>query len=127
MQFKVTCYTLQVIRNMRTVAEILKKAREEKKLSLEEVHKITKIRLKYLEAIEKGDWKALPGIAYVRGFIKVYSDVLGLDPEKMMVLFRREYKDLEKTEVLPQSFKEDISENSFILTIKKIISKIFSI
>ena len=111
---------------MRKVSEILKKAREEKKLTVEDIHNITKIRTKYLEAIEKADWDALPGLAYIRGFIKAYADAVGLDGAKILILFRREFDANEKIEVLPKSIRDEEKKN-FLLTLKKIISKIFSI
>jgi cytoskeleton protein RodZ len=51
---------------------------------LEEVHSKTKIRVRYLECIESGDWNALPGSVYARGFIRSYAELLGLDGRKLL-------------------------------------------
>jgi cytoskeletal protein RodZ len=48
----------------------------------------TKIRKRYLEAIEDGNYKLLPGNFYVRAFIKSYSESVGLDPNEVLRLYR---------------------------------------
>lgn len=77
---------------MRTVGEILKKARLEKKLTLKEIEKKTKIRREFLLALEKDDYQKLPPSAYIQGFIKNYAQILGLKPESLLAIFRRDYQ-----------------------------------
>lgn len=62
-----------------TVGRTLKKAREEKNLSLDEVSRATKIRKEFLIAIEEDRMDALPGDVFARGFIRSYGDFLGVD------------------------------------------------
>ncbi|WP_186577405.1 helix-turn-helix domain-containing protein [Aquibacillus kalidii] len=62
----------------------LKEAREAKKLSLDDVQKITKIQTRYLQAIEKGNLDIMPGNFYIRAFIKEYATAVGLDPDQLM-------------------------------------------
>lgn len=62
----------------------LKRLREQKGLTLEEVHQALKIRIRYLEAIEAGDVGALPGIVYARGFIKSYAEFLGINGQELL-------------------------------------------
>lgn len=112
---------------MKPVGTILQTARREIGLSLEQVSKKTKIRVKYLQLIDKNDWDALPGIAYARGFIKSYAEVVGLVPEKTLALFRREFIDAGKQEVLPQSFVDFPGKRKSVwLTIRAFLSKLFS-
>jgi cytoskeletal protein RodZ len=59
----------------------LKIAREEKKITLEQLQNITKIQKRYLEAIEEGNLDILPGHFYARAFVKNYAEAVGLDPE----------------------------------------------
>ncbi|MRH42647.1 DUF4115 domain-containing protein [Aquibacillus halophilus] len=62
----------------------LKEARETKQLSIEDVQKITKIQTRYLQAIEKGNFSAMPGNFYVRAFIKEYATAVDLDPDLLI-------------------------------------------
>ncbi len=64
---------------METIGEILRNKRLEKGLTLEDVSKLVKIRKKYLEALESGNYNEIPGKVYVKSFLKIYSDFLGLD------------------------------------------------
>ncbi|MDF2671180.1 MAG: hypothetical protein K0R67_3486 [Paenibacillus sp.] len=73
---------------MSDLGQLLKKARLENDISLEQLEEITKIRKRYLEAIETGDYKILPGSFYVRAFIKSYAESVGLDPNEVLALYR---------------------------------------
>lgn len=62
-----------------SVGEQLRRAREEKKLSLETVAKKLLIRSSYLQALETGDRRRLPKGVYARNFLREYARFLGLD------------------------------------------------
>lgn len=69
----------------------LRMARQDRGLSLEDVEAATKIRAKYLEALEKGDYGMLPGgEPQVRGFLRRYASFLGIPPEEIIALYERE-------------------------------------
>ncbi|PZP54225.1 MAG: hypothetical protein DI586_10170 [Micavibrio aeruginosavorus] len=72
------------------VGEILRRVRFQYNLSLAQVEENTRIKSIYLEALEVGDFERLPGKVYVTGFVKVYSDYLGLDSDKMVQLLKRQ-------------------------------------
>jgi cytoskeletal protein RodZ len=72
------------------LGEFLRKARSERGLSLEDVQESTKIRKRYLEAIEEGKYSILPGTFYARAFIKQYSEAVGLDPEEVLKSYSHE-------------------------------------
>ncbi len=57
----------------------IKKEREKKNISLEELHEETKIRQLYLEAIENGEFSTLPGEVYLKGFLRTISRELSLE------------------------------------------------
>lgn len=57
----------------------LRAAREAKGLTLDVVEEETKIRRKYIEALEAGESETLPGDAYLKGFLRTYGNYLGLD------------------------------------------------
>lgn len=77
---------------MNSVFEELKRAREAKHLSVEDVSDATLINATFLEAIERGNTTVLPQ-TYVRAFIREYASFVGLDPQEIM----RQY-DLANTE-----------------------------
>ncbi len=62
-----------------TVGEYLRRLREEKQISLEQVSRGTNIRLNYLEAIENDKWEQLPSLPQGRGFARLYAAYLGLN------------------------------------------------
>lgn len=75
---------------MSDLGQLLRKARTERNLSLDQVQETTKIRKRYLEAIEEGKYSILPGTFYVRAFIKQYSEAVGLDPDEVFRLYAHE-------------------------------------
>lgn len=75
---------------MSELGKLLRKAREQRGYSLDDVQDITKIRKRYLEAIEEGDYKVLPGSFYARAFVKNYAETVGLDAEEVFRLYQRE-------------------------------------
>jgi transcriptional regulator with XRE-family HTH domain len=71
------------------IGATLREARTRRKVDLSEVEAATKIRIRYLQAIENEDWDVLPGGAYTRGFIRTYAGYLGLDGERLAEEYRR--------------------------------------
>jgi hypothetical protein len=59
----------------------LRAARERQGIGLPEAELATKIRAKYIRALEEEDFEALPADTYARGFLRTYADYLGLDGE----------------------------------------------
>ncbi len=72
------------------VGEILRRVRFQYNLTLAQAEQDTRIKSVYLEALEVSDFERLPGKVYVTGFVKVYSDYLGLDSEKMVQLLKKQ-------------------------------------
>lgn len=69
---------------MSELGKLLKQARLEKGITLEQLQDSTKIRKRYLEAIEEEDFRVLPGTFYARAFIKSYAEAVGLDSEQLL-------------------------------------------
>jgi hypothetical protein len=63
------------------IGSSLRAARERQGLGYPEIELATKIRSKYIRALEEEDFDAVPGDAYIRGFLRTYADYLGLDGE----------------------------------------------
>lgn len=74
----------------RTLGSIFRSARTKADISLEQAEVETRIRLKYLEALESGDYQSLPAEAYNVGFVRCYAEFLHLNPEKIIRLYREE-------------------------------------
>jgi cytoskeletal protein RodZ len=68
-------------------------ARERKGVDLYRAERDTKIRARYLAALERGDYRELPGAVYTKGFLRNYAIYLGLDPEDVLRQWRRERGD----------------------------------
>ena len=76
-----------------SLPERLYAARERKGVDLYRAERDTKIRARYLGALERGDYKDLPGAVYTKGFLRNYALYLGLDPEDVLAQWRRERGD----------------------------------
>ncbi len=90
---------------MKTVGEVLHSERIKKDLSLERLSFLTKIDVKYIDALEKNNYHNLPSETFIKGFIRNLSLRLDRDPEELIALFRRGYKQTEKksdSKILPQ-------------------------
>ncbi|MFB9273541.1 helix-turn-helix domain-containing protein [Cohnella cellulosilytica] len=75
---------------MSDLGALLRKAREQRGYTLDDIQEYTKIRKRYLEAIETGEYKVLPGSFYVRAFVKTYAETVGLDAEEVLRLYHKE-------------------------------------
>jgi transcriptional regulator with XRE-family HTH domain len=85
-----------------SVGSKLREARTRRKLSLEEVEAATKIRGRYLQAIENDEWDQLPGDTYARAFIRTYGRLLGLDGDRLAEEQRRSRGAARPGEQLPR-------------------------
>jgi cytoskeletal protein RodZ len=79
-----------------SLPERLYAARERKGVDLYRAERDTKIRARYLGALERGDYKELPGAVYTKGFLRNYALYLGLDPEEVLLQWRRERGDVKE-------------------------------
>lgn len=73
------------------IGDALKEAREERGLTLRAVEDATKIRLKYIKAMEDDDFSVLPGRVYAKAFLRTYAKYLGLDSESLVAQFTQIY------------------------------------
>ncbi len=110
---------------MRTVGVILKEERLRKGFTLLQVEKSTKIRAKFLEAIETEDYAKIPSFPYLQGFVKNYSTFLGLRTTTMLAILRREYtlKEKEKNKII----EEPLTKTYWQITPNKVIMLVVSI
>lgn len=76
---------------MQSVGSYLRGVREERKIPIAQVARDTKIGQRYLEAIEEDEFSLLPAPAYARGFIRIYAEYLGVDPQPCIDFFLEQY------------------------------------
>jgi cytoskeleton protein RodZ len=67
-----------------SIGQRFREARQARSLSLEEIAQATRIRVRYLAALESGDYETLPSAAQARGFLRAYASYLGLDPKPLL-------------------------------------------
>lgn len=83
-------FSLRKIKKSVTLGSRLKRARKRLKLEIVEIEIQTKIRSKYLIALENDDYKKLPADAYTKGFVVRYAKFLGLNEKKSLDDFLRQ-------------------------------------
>jgi cytoskeleton protein RodZ len=83
------------------IGSSLRGARERQQLELSQVEEATRIRMKYLEALEDERFDALPGTAYVKGFLRTYADYLGLDADQFVEEYNTRFAPAEQPEAAP--------------------------
>ena len=71
------------------------------RIDISEVEAQTKIRAKYLRAIENEEWDLLPGPVYAKSFLRTYGDYLGLDSRMLLDEFKRRYEHPSEHDVRP--------------------------
>ena len=75
---------------MASLGDILRAQRERKGIVLDQAADDTRIRLKFLRALEDGDHNALPGAVYTKGFLRNYAEYLDLDPGELVAVYNAE-------------------------------------
>jgi cytoskeletal protein RodZ len=76
---------------MRGIGEVIKEARERKRLSRTGLEKKTKIKRVFIDALEKEQWENLPEFPVIQGFVRNIALVLTVDEKRMIALLRRDY------------------------------------
>ena len=99
-----------VARNERLeIGEVLRSTRSRLGLDIYTVERETKIRVKYLQALENEQWIVLPGPTYVKGFLRTYANYLGLDADALVDEYRRRIERSPAAEQ-PYMFSEPLLE-----------------
>lgn len=75
--------------DLQELGSVFYRARLQKNLSLEELEQQTKIRLRFLHAIEEGNFDEAPGEVYLRGFLRSYAKAVDLDPEQVLIQYEQ--------------------------------------
>ena len=108
-----------------TVGALLRRTRLAKKQDLRDIASYLCIRYQFLEALEEGRYKELPGEAYANGFIRSYAAYLGLNPADIITRYKQEFFNHTKREneayVMSSEEAENIVPDSKVLFISVVL------
>src|SRR6187200_1589337 len=79
----------------------LRETRMRRRIDISEVEAATKIRAKYLRALENEEWSLLPGPTFVKTFLRTYAEYLGLDARSLVEEYRQRYETPATSELTP--------------------------
>lgn len=74
---------------METIGQTLHEARTQKGATLSQAAAATRIKIQHIESMEKDDFSRIAADTYARGFIKIYAEYLGLNPEPLLRLYQQ--------------------------------------
>ena len=77
---------------MPEIGATLREARMRERIDVSEIEATTKIRAKYLRALENEEWDLLPGPTFVKSFLRTYASALGLDGKALVEEYRLNYE-----------------------------------
>jgi len=83
-------FRVRRIKSEHSIGDKLKRARTRQKISIAEVEEATKIRSKFILALEADSWEMIPSEVYGRGYLETYSHFLHLSREEIMKQYERE-------------------------------------
>jgi cytoskeleton protein RodZ len=86
---------------MPDIGSTLREARMHARIDISEIESETKIRAKYLRALENEEWDLLPGPTYVKSFLRTYADALGLDGKLLIEEYKLRHERLSDVELQP--------------------------
>ncbi|MDO9536350.1 MAG: DUF4115 domain-containing protein [Bacillota bacterium] len=72
---------------MKEISDLLRNAREEKGLSLDDISRETKIQKRHLSSLEEGDFSPFSGEVYVKGALRNYAEAVGMNPSEIISLY----------------------------------------
>lgn len=88
----------------KSIGDILKEERLKHGVDLADLAAQTKIKLKYLKALENNQFDQLPAAPFVKGFIKSYAHLFDFDTKPLLALLRRDYQESTDGQLLPREF-----------------------
>src|SRR3954452_7355907 len=88
---------------MPAIGATLREARMRARIDISEIESETKIRAKYLRALENEEWDLLPGPTYVKTFLRTYAEALGLDAKLLVEEYKLRHERLSEADQQPIS------------------------
>lgn len=102
-----------MIQQTKTVGELLKLEREKRRVSRAQLASEIRVKESFLYALEENRFTDLPAAVFVKGYIKAYARVLHFDPQPMLAVLRRDFKESAKGKLVPQEFLKSTYRSSF--------------
>ena len=97
---------------MADIGSLLRETRIRNKIDITTVEEATKIRAKYLRALENEEWVVLPGPTYVKTFLRTYAQYLGLDPHLLVDEYSARFEEPEDLEVAAFARRRRVAERA---------------
>src|SRR3981081_4464738 len=94
---------------MPEIGAMLREARMRERIDISEIEAQTKIRAKYLRALENEEWNLLPGPTYVKTFLRTYAEALGIDGRLLVEEYKLHHErpsELELQPIVPSASRE---------------------
>ena len=107
---------------MKEVGSVLRDARQRHNKTLRHISERTKIKEKFLKALEENDWKSLPDFATTQGFAQSFAQAVGANPKLVAALLRRDYS---RPQAVQKSHEILLQPQSFWTPRRTILSVVF--
>src|SRR3954447_3387598 len=91
---------------MAEIGETLREARMRRRIDMTDVETATKIRAKYLRALESEEWELLPGPTFVKTFLRTYADYLELDSRLLVEEYKQRYERPAGMDITPLNLRQ---------------------
>lgn len=95
-----------------TVGELLREAREARGLQVADIAQALKLGQRQVEALERDDWSGLPGTTFIRGFVRNYARLVGVDAVPLMARLESLLEKPVDTLAVPDTVPARISNSS---------------
>lgn len=110
-----------MIQQTKTVGELLKLEREKRRISRSQLAQEIRVKENFIHALEENRFDDLPAAVFVKGYIKAYARILNFDPEPMLALLRRDFKESAKGKLVPQEFLKPVLKSSSLSSVRFIL------
>ena len=112
------------IKSSKSVGQRLRQARKKKQITLEAAEQLTKVKLKYLRALEEDHYDQLPTEVYTLGFLRCYGEVLNLNTRKLLTQYQSEHRSVRHAkghDLSPIANKPNLQSPRFVVTPKILV------
>jgi cytoskeletal protein RodZ len=110
-----------MIQQTKTVGELLKLEREKRRISRSQLAQEIRVKENFIHALEENRFEDLPAAVFVKGYIKAYARILNFDPDPMLALLRRDFKESAKGKLVPQEFLKPVFKSSSLSSVRFVL------